>query len=73
VGNGLIADTFWLITVHGEQADNVRNLPAVNRDHPGRRRRRARFPRQQDMALERMLGSHLLTIRIDLDPPPAAR
>lgn len=29
VGNGLIADTFWLIAVHGEQADYVRNLAAV--------------------------------------------
>jgi len=26
VGNGLIGDTFWLIAVHGRQADYVRNL-----------------------------------------------
>ena len=32
VGNGLDADTFWLIAAHGDQADYVRNLtvnPAV--------------------------------------------
>jgi len=28
VGNGLRGDTFWLIAVHGEQSDYVRNLSA---------------------------------------------
>jgi deazaflavin-dependent oxidoreductase (nitroreductase family) len=28
VGNGLIGDTFWLVAVHGYQADYVRNLRA---------------------------------------------
>lgn len=28
VGNGLAGDTFWLIAVHGDQADYVRNLKA---------------------------------------------
>src|SRR5262249_43297156 len=26
VGNGLVGDTFWLVAVHGRQADYVRNL-----------------------------------------------
>lgn len=32
IGNGLVGDTFWLVAVHGTQADYVRNLladPAV--------------------------------------------
>ena len=28
VGNGLIGDTFWLVAVHGDQADYVRNIRA---------------------------------------------
>lgn len=28
VGNGLVGDTFWLVAVHGAQADYVRNLQA---------------------------------------------
>jgi len=31
VGNGLIGDTFWLVAVHGTQADYVRNLLANSR------------------------------------------
>jgi deazaflavin-dependent oxidoreductase (nitroreductase family) len=28
VGNGLAGDTFWIVAVHGEQADFVRNIRA---------------------------------------------
>jgi deazaflavin-dependent oxidoreductase (nitroreductase family) len=28
VGNGLMGDTFWLVAVHGDQADYVRNIRA---------------------------------------------
>jgi deazaflavin-dependent oxidoreductase (nitroreductase family) len=28
VGNGLVGDTFWLVAVHGNQADYVRNVRA---------------------------------------------
>jgi len=28
VGNGLVGDTFWLVSAHGLQADYVRNLQA---------------------------------------------
>jgi deazaflavin-dependent oxidoreductase (nitroreductase family) len=28
VGNGLTGDTFWLVAVHGDQADYVRNIRA---------------------------------------------
>lgn len=31
VGNGLSGDTFWLVAVHGTQADYVRNLQAEPR------------------------------------------
>ena len=31
VGNGLVGDTFWLVAVHGDQADYVRNLRAEPR------------------------------------------
>lgn len=31
VGNGLTGDTFWLVAVHGTQADYVRNLRAQPR------------------------------------------
>ena len=31
VGNGLIGDTFWLVSAHGTQADYVRNLQAQPR------------------------------------------
>lgn len=31
VGNGLTGDTFWLVAVHGTQADYVRNLQAQPR------------------------------------------
>jgi deazaflavin-dependent oxidoreductase (nitroreductase family) len=28
IGNGLVGDTFWLVAVHGNQADYVRNVRA---------------------------------------------
>ncbi|HLT10566.1 MAG TPA: nitroreductase/quinone reductase family protein, partial [Micromonosporaceae bacterium] len=31
VGNGLDGDTFWLVAVHGDQADYVRNIYANHR------------------------------------------
>jgi deazaflavin-dependent oxidoreductase (nitroreductase family) len=38
VGNGLDADTFWLVAAHGTQADYVRNLQASPQG-PGQGRR----------------------------------
>lgn len=78
--------TFWLVANHGRHAQYVRNImvdPRVRvqrhgRWHPGvahlldqddARRRLARPP-AHNSAMVRLLGTALLTIRIDLDTPP---
>jgi deazaflavin-dependent oxidoreductase (nitroreductase family) len=86
VGNGLIGDTFWIVAEHGRKAGYVRNIEANPRvrvfvrgawragtahplpdDDPVARQRQlpslnARFVR--------LMGTDLLTIRIDLEPLP---
>ncbi len=83
VGNGLKGNTFWLIAEHGRHADYVRNIVAhprvrvkVNgtwhagtahlmpKDDP-RARQRTLDP--LNAAIVRLVGTELLTVRIDLD------
>jgi deazaflavin-dependent oxidoreductase (nitroreductase family) len=83
VGNGLRGNTFWIVSEHGRQAGYVRNIEAdprvrirVNRrwrtgtaqvlpdDDPRERQRHlSRF----NSGLVRVMGTDLLTIRIDLE------
>jgi deazaflavin-dependent oxidoreductase (nitroreductase family) len=84
VGNGLEGDTFWVVAEHGSQANYVRNIMANPRvrvrvqgrwragtarllpeDDPRERQRRLR---PVNAALVRLVGTDLLTVRIDLDP-----
>lgn len=84
VGNGLDGDVFWIVAEHGRRANYVRNLMANPRvrvrvrgrwrsgtarllpdDDPRERQRRLR---PINAALVRMVGTELLTVRIDLDP-----
>lgn len=56
VGNGLDGDTFWLIAVHGDQADYVRNIladPAVRVRVGGRWRTGTAVPLPDDDAIGR--------------------
>jgi len=56
VGNGLSGDTFWLVAVHGRQADYVRNLlanPAVWVRVGGRWRRGVAVPLVDDDPIAR--------------------
>jgi deazaflavin-dependent oxidoreductase (nitroreductase family) len=83
VGNGLIGDTFWIVAEHGFDAAYVRNIQADPRvrvfvvgrwrngtahllpdDDPVERQRS--LPRL-NARLVRLMGTHLLTVRIDLD------
>jgi deazaflavin-dependent oxidoreductase (nitroreductase family) len=83
VGNGLRDDTFWIVAEHGRQADYVRNIIAnprvrvkVNghwragtahlmpKDDP-RARQQTLDP--LNAAIVRLVGTELLTIRIDLE------
>lgn len=84
VGNGLEDDTFWIVAEHGDQAGYVKNLKAnpsvrlrVNRrwrtgtahvleDDDARARQRSMRP--MNAALVRLMGTDLLTIRVDLEP-----
>ena len=94
VGNGLVGDTFWIVSEHGHQAGYVRNLlqdPRVrikvrrgirpvwregvahvlNDDDPYARQRfisRWHPLGTLNSAVVRLMGSDLLTIRIDLGP-----
>ncbi len=86
VGNGLNGDTFWLVAEHGRHADYVRNILANPRvrvmvggrwrtgtahlmpeDDP-RARQRSLDP--LNAAIVRLVGTELLTVRIDLDREP---
>lgn len=56
VGNGLDGDTFWLVAVHGRQADYVRNLmrePRVRIKVGGRWRTGTAVPLPEDDAVAR--------------------
>jgi len=83
VGNGLEGDTFWIVAEHGWAAKYVRNIQAdprvrvrVNKcwraglahplaedDATARQRRLRPF----NAAVVRLMGTELLTVRIDLD------
>lgn len=83
VGNGLTGDTFWIVAEHGRKAGYVRNMEADPRvrvlvdgrwrsgtaellpdDDPIERQRS--FP-GLNARVVRLVGTELLTIRIDLD------
>jgi deazaflavin-dependent oxidoreductase (nitroreductase family) len=83
VTNGLTGDTFWIVTEHGRRAGYVRNIEADPRvrvktgrhwragtahlmpeDDPYERQRG--LPRLQS-ATVRLMGSDLMSVRIDLD------
>ncbi|MCF6390012.1 nitroreductase family deazaflavin-dependent oxidoreductase [Mycobacterium sp. MBM] len=83
VGGRVIDDQFWMVSEHGEHSHYVQNIkanPAVRIRIRGRWRngtahllpsddpiaRLAQLP-QLNSAVVRMMGSDLLTIRIDLD------
>ena len=84
VGNGLIGDTFWIVAEHGPKAGYVRNIEADPRVRVLVRRRwrsgtalvlpdddavaRQRSLPGLNARLVRLMGTELLTIRIDLDP-----
>jgi deazaflavin-dependent oxidoreductase (nitroreductase family) len=83
IGNGLEGNTFWLIAEHGHRASYVRNIkanPKVRVRVGGRwrngtahlmpeddARARQRSMRRGNAALVRVMGTDLLTVRIDLD------
>ena len=99
VGDGLVADTFWIVAEHGQEANYVRNLIANPRvrvkvrrglrprwrdgvatvlaeDDPHARQRvlSCRHPlRALNAAVVRVMGTDLLTIRIDLVAPGPGR
>ena len=83
VGNGLSGDTFWIVAEHGRHSDYVRNLTANPRvrvrvggtwrsgtahvmpgDDPLARQRTLD---PLNGAIVRLVGTDLLTVRIDLD------
>jgi deazaflavin-dependent oxidoreductase (nitroreductase family) len=86
VGNGLIGDTFWIVAEHGRKAGYVRNIeadPRVRVFVDGRWRTGTAQPLADDDPIARqralprlnarfvrLMGTELLTIRIDLDPVP---
>ncbi|MDQ3985642.1 MAG: nitroreductase family deazaflavin-dependent oxidoreductase [Actinomycetota bacterium] len=86
VGNGLEGDTFWIVSEHGRNAQYIKNIQSDPRvrvrvggrwrtgtahlmpddDPRARQRRLGRF----NSALVRVVGTDLLTVRIDLDTAP---
>jgi len=83
VGGRLVDNRFWLVSEHGEHAQYIRNIkanPAVRVRLNGRWRngiahllpddnpieRLSRLPRLNS-ALVRVMGTDLLTVRVDLD------
>lgn len=84
VGNGLDGDTFWIGAEHGHEAGYVKNIKAKPnvRVRVGRRwrsgvahvladddaRARQRTLRRVNAAFVRLMGTDLLTVRVDLDP-----
>lgn len=83
VGNGLQANTLWIVSEHGYQAGYVRNIqanPRVRVRVGGRWRQGTAHllpdddPRERQQTLSRfnsglvrVMGTDLLTVRIDLD------
>ena len=84
VGNGLAGDTFWIVAEHGSKAGYVRNIaadPRVRVFVNGRWRSGTAHPLRDDDPLERqrslpalnarvvrLMGTDLMTVRIDLEP-----
>jgi deazaflavin-dependent oxidoreductase (nitroreductase family) len=84
VGNGLAGDTFWIVAEHGSKAGYVRNIaadPRVRVFVNGRWRTGTAHPLPDDDPLERqrslpalnarvvrLMGTDLMTVRIDLEP-----
>jgi deazaflavin-dependent oxidoreductase (nitroreductase family) len=84
VGNGLDGDTFWIVAEHGHQAGYVKNLktdPHVRIRVGGRWRNGVAHiledddPRARQNTLRsfnavfvRLMGTQLLTVRVDLEP-----
>ena len=84
VGNGLSEDTFWIVAEHGAKAGYVRNIaadPRVRVFVNGRWRTGTAQALPGDDPLERqrslsalnarvvrLMGTDLMTVRIDLDP-----
>ena len=86
VGEAVEGDTLWIVAEHGRSASYVRNIeedPRV-RVKIGRRwrsatahpmpeddpRERQRSMSSMNAAVVRIMGSDLLTVRVDLDPEP---
>jgi deazaflavin-dependent oxidoreductase (nitroreductase family) len=84
VGHALAGDTCWIVAEHGRKASYVRNIqadPSV-RIKIGRRwrtgtahvvpdddpRARLRVIPVAHAAVVRLMGTHLVTVRVDLDP-----
>lgn len=83
VGNGLKGDTFWIVAEHGAHAGYVKNIkadPRVRIRVKGRwrigtarllpdddARKRQRQLRPVNAAFVRLMGTDLMTVRIDLD------
>ncbi|MCV7413275.1 nitroreductase [Mycobacterium florentinum] len=83
VGGRLVDDKFWMVSEHGEHSDYVRNIkanPSVRLRLGGEWRRGTAHPLPDDDAVQRLgnlprlnsamvrlMGSELLTIRVDLD------
>ncbi|MEY8016162.1 nitroreductase family deazaflavin-dependent oxidoreductase [Mycobacterium servetii] len=83
VGGRVVDDRFWMVSEHGEHSDYVRNIkanPAVRVRLGGKWRNGTAHPLPDDdpvqrlgnlpplnSAVVRLMGSDLLTIRIDLD------
>jgi len=84
VGNGIDGDTFWIVSEHGHEAGYVKNIKAnprvrlrvggrwrsgtahVMEDDDARARQRTLRP--INAAFVRLMGTELLTVRVDLDP-----
>jgi deazaflavin-dependent oxidoreductase (nitroreductase family) len=85
VGNGLEGDTFWVIAEHGRHSAWVRNIVAnprvrVKVNGAWRSGVACLMPNDDPIARQRTLdplnarivrlvGTELLTVRVDLDPP----
>ena len=83
VGNGLVDDTFWIVAEHGRNAGYVRNIaadPRVRVFVGGRWRTGTAHALPDDDPLERqrslsslnarvvrLMGTELMTVRVDLD------
>jgi deazaflavin-dependent oxidoreductase (nitroreductase family) len=84
VGNGLDGNTFWIVAEHGHEAGYVKNIKANSRvrlrvggrwrsgqahvlEDDDARARQAKLG-QVNAAFVRLMGTELLTVRVDLDP-----